>query len=481
MPDTVQRCAVVGGGIAGLATTYDLELRARERELPLTVTVFEGAEEVGGKLQTIRQDGFLLEEGPNGWLDNEPATRQLVGKLGLAEELLRSEDAARHRFVLRQGRLRKLPLTPQAFLRSDILPLMAKLRMAKELWVPARRDLGCAAKDSSTDETVYAFGRRRLGREFAETLLDPMVKGIFGGDARRLSLAAAFPRMVELERDHGGMLRAMFRLMWRRRRNGNGRAGAAGPGGTLYSFQEGMAVLPRSLSRALQGEIHTGCRVTRLRRADGGWWLQAGDREHGPFAAVVDAAPAHAAARHLPDPELARLLAGISYAPVAVVTLVFSRDRITHPLHGFGALNPTRERSRLMGVLWTTSIFHGRAPVGQVVLRCLAGGATDPEIMALTDAELVRVCLEELTPLYGLQGAPAGIWVIRHEQAIAQYETGHLARLVVIDAALQRWPGLFLTGSSYRGVSVNHCIAEAERTAEAVLGWLAAGSAAKVS
>ncbi len=472
MPEATNRVAIVGGGVAGLATAYDLEKDARKRGLSVAVTVYEAAAEVGGNLQTRQQDGFLLEAGPNGWLDNEPATTRLIHRLGLQDQLLRSEDATRHRFVYSRGRLRALPLTPPAFLKSDVLPLGAKLRMAAELFVPARGDLGRAALDPSSDETVYAFGRRRLGPAFAETLLDPMVKGIFGGDARRLSLAAAFPRMVELERDHGGLLRAMFKLARQRRRDGKTTASAAGPGGTLYSFGRGMAVLPRRLRDALRGEVRTGEPVHRLRRGDEGWWILAGERERGPFVAVVDAAPAHAAALHVPDAELGQLLAGIQYAPMAVISLAFPRDQVAHPLHGFGMLNPTAERRRLLGVLWSTSIFQGRAPDGMVLLRCMAGGASQPEIMAQSDEELVRICREELDSLYGLQGAPAGVWIVRHLQAIAQYEPGHLARLAGIAQALRHWPGLFLTGSSYRGISVNHCVAAAESTAAAVLDWL---------
>lgn len=478
MPETGQRMAVVGAGVAGLATAFDLQLGARERGLALDLTVFEAAADVGGKLQSIRENGFLIEAGPNGWLDSEPATARLIDRLDLQEQLLRSEDATRHRFVYSQGRLRELPLTPPAFLKSDILPLSGKLRMAAELFVPARRDLGRAADDPASDETVFDFGRRRLGREFAETLLDPMVKGVFGGDARQLSLAAAFPRMVELERDHGGLLRAMIKLSRRRKRNGKGSGSAAGPAGTLHSFRDGMVVLPQRLRQALPAEFVTGQPVTHLRRDGHGWWVRTDDIEHGPYAVVVDAAPAHAAALHAPDAEMKRLLAAIPYAPMAVISLAFDRERVAHPLHGFGMLNPTREERRLLGVLWTSSIFRGRAPVGKVVLRCMAGGASQPEILKLSDDELVAACRNDLDLLYGLQGAPAAIWIVRHRRAIAQYTAGHLARLKALEVARQRWPGLYLTGSSYHGISVNHCIAEAERTATLIMDELVSRDAA---
>jgi oxygen-dependent protoporphyrinogen oxidase len=218
-----------------------------------------------------------------------------------------------------------------------------------------------------------------------------------------------------------------------------------------------------------------------VRREGDGWHLDAGGKSFGPYDCVVEAAPAHAAAGHFTGTELSRLLGGIPYVPMAVIVLALDRNQVKHPLSGFGMLTPSLENRRLLGVLWSTSIFRGRAPEGKVMLRCMAGGAADPGINELSDTDLVRICLEELAPLYGMSGHPERTWVIRHEKAIAQYEPGHLARLRAIEDALRDMPGLFLTGSSYRGVSTNHCIAEAETTAGSALDYLAARHAAQES
>jgi oxygen-dependent protoporphyrinogen oxidase len=199
------RVAVIGGGVAGLATALNILDRARDRDLPVSVTVFEKDDHPGGNLRTLKQDGWQLEWGPNGFLDNEPATLRLVDRLGLRDDLVRSSDAARRRFLVVDDRLQEIPTSPKAFLKSEMMSTRAKLRLAGELFVPARKDLGRAAEDPNTDETIDQFGTRRLGKAFAETMLDPMVKGVFGGESRQLSLAAAFPRMVELERDYGGL------------------------------------------------------------------------------------------------------------------------------------------------------------------------------------------------------------------------------------------------------------------------------------
>jgi len=439
-------------------------------------TVFEAGDRVGGKMNTIRDGGYLVEEGPNGWLDNERATRRLLAALGLENEVIRSEDAARRRFVLADGKPCEVPLSPAAFLKSRVLPLRAKLRAAAEPFVPASRSGRLAAQDPRLDETIYEFGARRLGREFAERLLDPMVKGIFGGDARRLSLAACFPRMVELETEYGGLVRAMVRIARERKRSGRRGPSAAGPSGALLSLRGGMGCLTQALARKLRGRVLTRAPVVDVVQEGADWWVLTEGARHGPFECVVDASPAHSAARHLARFGLSELLCGIPYVPIAVVTLAFEVSRVGNAIEAFGMLNPTREGKRLLGVLWSSAIFRGRAPEGTVLFRCMVGGAHDPSAVNLDDDELVRLCTAELDPIHRFAGAPARHWVIRHEKAIAQYERGHLCRLKALEERTASVPGLWLAGSSYRGVSANHCIAEAERVARDVLDYIASRS-----
>ena len=322
-----------------------------------------------------------------------------------------------------------------------------------------------------------------------------MVKGITGGDARRLSLAAAFPRMVELEQQHGSLFRALFALGRQRRRerrrsgppgngasagpgagpgasaatNGGAAAPTPGPGGVLTGFNGGIAVLPERLAAAVGDRLELGAPVERVEHGPQGWTVHAGGRVHGPYAAVVDATPAHAAARHQPDDEVRRLLAQIPYAAMVVIALAFRREDVQHPLDGFGMLIPTREQRRLLGVLWSSSIFPGRAPRDHVLLRCMTAGM---ERVEMDDRALVDLALDEIRDLYGIAGPPARHWIFRHTRAIAQYEVGHLARLRAVEERLQRLPGLFLTGSSYRGVAINHCVREAGVTARRVAEYL---------
>ena len=471
MPES--RVAVIGGGVAGLATALHVLDGARKRGLDLGVTVFEADAAPGGNLRTDARDGWRLEQGPNGFLDNEPATLRLVERLGLGDALARSSDAARHRFLLLRGRLREIPTSPPAFLRSPMFGWRAKARILGELFVPPRRDLGRADTDPATDETVYDFGRRRLGREFAEIMLDPMVKGVFGGDARELSLAAAFPRMVELEREHGGLFKAMFKLS--RQRGGKA---DAGPSGTLHSFRGGMADLPAALAATLdddpRADLRLGAPVASVALRDGAWRVYVEGTEQGPFEAVVGAAPAHATAVQLGelDPALAGALAGIPFVPMAVVALGYERSRVAHDLDGFGMLIPTRERRRLLGALWSSSVFADRAPTGRILIRAMLGGPRDRHVLDANDDELRDAALADLRGLFGLRGAPELTAVFRHPRAIAQYVPGHPARLRAIEARLAARPGLLLTGSSYRGIAVNACVKDAEATAAKILAYV---------
>lgn len=472
-----QHVAVVGGGVAGLATAVNLRDQARAQGIDLRVTVFDKGRDPGGNLQTLREEGWQLEWGPNGFLDNEPATLRMVERLGLTEALLPSSDATRRRFLLVDGRVQEIPTTPKAFLTSKMMSFKGKLRMAGELLTPPRKDLGRAADDVSTDETIADFGRRRLGAEFTQIMLDPMVKGIFGGDAEKLSLAAAFPRMIELEKDHGGLFKAMIKLARERKKKQKSMTDA-GPSGTLHSFEGGMGQLISGLTDVLNQDdlaaVVTSADVETISRDGSQWMVAAAGTSYGPFDAVVEAAPAHAAARHLVgvDARLGDLLSQIPFAPMAVIALGFKREAVGHDLNGFGMLVPSQERRELLGALWTSSIFPGRAPEGHVLLRCMAGGSSNPDVMKLDDEEMTNLILGEIRALLQLKGSPAMVKIIRHERAIAQYTPGHLARLQKLKSICADYAGLHLTGSSYRGIAVNYCLKEAEITATDVLSNL---------
>ncbi|HVL69839.1 MAG TPA: protoporphyrinogen oxidase [Vicinamibacterales bacterium] len=449
----MKRIVIAGGGIAGLATAWNV----RRRDPSAEIVVLERASRAGGNIRTEVVEGYACEWGPDGFLDNAPATLRLVRELGLEGRLQPSNDAARRRFVYLQGRLHEVPTSFGAFLRSRLLSTRGKLRLLCE---PFGR------KPPGGDESIFDFAARRIGAEAASVLVDSMVSGVFAGDARSLSLRACFPRMWELERDYGSLVRAM--IATRRQRTRDDAAGA--PAGRLTSFTGGMSDLVDALTRQLGDVVRLSTPVLSLRSAASGGWHVGTPRGGLDADAVVLAGPASEAAAVLApvDVPLATDLEAIPAAPLAVVCLGFD-ERAVGPLDGFGFLVPRSEKIRVLGALWETSIYPNRAPGGKALMRVMIGGAVDPLAAFLSDDVLVCIARENLQRTMGLVAVPEFVKVIKHRRGIPQYGGGHVARLERIAARLAQHPGLFLAGNSYRGVSINSCIAEADTLADTIL------------
>jgi oxygen-dependent protoporphyrinogen oxidase len=469
------RIVIAGGGISGLSIAWTLTRRDPAAE----VVVLERSARTGGNIRTDHVDGYICEAGPDGFLDNAPATLALVRALGLHARLLPSHDAARKRFIVRAGRLCEVPTSVHAFLKSPLLSARGKLRIACEPF---------AARRQNADESIHAFARRRIGQEAAAVLVDPMVSGIFAGDASALSLRACFPRMWQLEEDHGGLFRAL--LATRRSRRRDDAVGV--PSGRLTSFTGGMAELTGALTRALGAAVRTSTPVTELSerhpiairsgrpsRHRYAVRMAAGTLDADVVVLSGPAAESAAILRDL-DPVLGTLLESIQTAPLAVVCLGYSAPAVASQceLDGFGFLVPANEGPRILGALWETSIYPNRAPVGKALLRVMIGGARDRQAATLPDGELLSIVRRDLARTMGLSAVPEFVRIIRHPRGIPQYVRGHLARVHQIDTMLESHPGLYLAGSSYRGVSINSCIAETDRVAEAVLQHVAARESA---
>ncbi len=465
MPPTV---VVVGGGVAGLAVTYETLERAPRLSSGTVVACLEATDRPGGNIRTDVEAGFTCEWGPNGFLDNVPATLALVRRLGIEDRLLPSDRSAAVRFIFRHGRLRKLPSGPISFLVSDVLSPRGRLRVLAEPLVPARRDTG--------EEPVYDFVARRIGHEAARVLVDAMVSGIYAGDVGQLSLEATFPKMHRMEVEHGGLVRAMLARM-RDRNAASG--GPAGPGGTLTSFRGGLQELPDALARAVGSSLRLRSRVTGI--ADMGLrGFRVYLEEGAPIdaSAVVLACPAWFAAELSTtlDADLSAALSGIPSASLAVVHLGFGVSDFSVRPVGFGFLVPRREGPRILGTLWASSIFPGRAPEDGVLLTTMIGGAHDPEAVGLDDAALTAIARRDLGTTMGITRAPRFVRVFRHPRGIPQYTLGHMSRLETIKKRLEAHPGLYACGNSYHGISVNACVDEAPAIADAVIAHLASGA-----
>jgi len=463
------RIAIIGAGISGLSTAYAIEQQAAEAGLDVSVQVLERDERTGGKIWSIQDEGYLCEWGPNGFLDSKPMTLELCDQLGIKEELERSNDNARKRFIYSEGMLHRLPENGPMFLKSKLISWPGKLRLAGEMVVPKRTD--------GADETLADFARRRLGAEALDKLIGPMVSGIFAGDPEQMSLQSCFPRINELEQEYGGLLKAMIRLAKQKKaevKAGKQVASAAGPGGVLTSFVAGIQSLTDATGRSLQGEVRTGAAVTELKPFDGGWQLTLTDGSQCEAEIVISAAPAHVMkqlARPFDD-QLADLFAEIAYSPMNVVCCGFEQGEIGHDLDGFGYLIPRKEGCNILGTLWDSSIFPQRAPEGHVLLRSMMGGATNPGVVDLSDEEVLQRTLVDLKRIMGITAQPRFVRIFRHARAIPQYTPGHARRIDAIAQRLEEVDGLFVTGNAFFGVGLNDCVNASNQVAAKVIAVL---------
>ena len=466
----MKHAVIIGGGISGLATAWLLKSRAEREGIKLSLTLIEKEPQLGGKIKSIKADGYLCEWGPNGFLDSKPQTLDLCKELGAAGELLRSNDNARKRFIYSGGILNKLPENGPTFLKSRLISWPGKLRLAMEPFIPKYT--------GEEDETLADFGRRRLGSEALNKLIAPMVSGIFAGDPETMSLVSCFPRIAELEWEYGGLIKAMIFLAKKKKREqaaGKVVASAAGPGGVLTSFKEGIETLTQIMINKLTGvQLMSGTQVLEVKK--GGSAPYRVITEGGELDAdlVIIAAPAHAGAGMLGTlaPKVGALLAQIPYSSMTVLCFGYERERIALNLDGFGYLIPKEEGCNTLGTLWDSSIFQNRAPEGKVLLRSMMGGACHPEYIGLTDEEVVRRVRGDLKRIMGIDAAPSFVQVYRHEQAIPQYTVGHGKRLALLARESAKFPGLILTGNSYRGIGLNDCVAAAHRAVDEAMGQL---------
>ena len=450
----MQRVVVIGGGIAGLASAHELLRRRPDLDLVL----LEASERLGGNIRTSQEDGFTLEWGVNGFLNSVPETLELVEELGMTTDLLPSNQAAARRFIFRDGRLWEVPLKPPAFFLSGLLSPGGRLRILGEPFARPR---------PAGDETVFAFAARRIGPEAARVLVDAMVSGVYAGDSRVLSLRSTFPRMEEMERLYGSLVKALIARQREARRAGTRPGGGpAGPAGALTSFRDGMESLVTRLGERIGStRIRLGEAVASVERGTAGapFVVRTGATRF-PCDHVVVAAPARYAARFLAplDAPLATDLKGIAYAGLAVVALAWRGSDLGAVPDGFGFLVPRGEGLRILGCLWDSSVFAHRAPAGSVLVRAMIGGAQDPAAAELADEELLAITRRDLEVSMGITATPRMVRIYRNPLGIPQYHVGHGDRLARIDERLAGLPGVALAGNSYRGVAVNNCAKEAK-------------------
>ncbi len=444
--------AVVGGGVTGLTTAWHLHTRGHR------VTVYELGERPGGAVTTVARDGWLFEGGPNSLVESAPFDA-LVAALGLEKERLYAAPAAKNRYIVRDGRLVPVPMAPPRLVATPLFSWRTKLRLVTELFQRARV--------RPADVSLATFVRDHFGQELVDYAINPLVAGIYAGDPDTLSTKYAFPKLWEIEQTHGSLIRGQIAAMRQRRARGEKAASR------IVSFERGLQTLPDALVAHLpSGALRAGTTVLSL--TPGPPWKVVSRRDGlavtDTFDAVVLALPASALAQlaigRSGQPPLAAL-SRVDYPPVASVFLGFRRAQVAHPLDGFGALVPAVERRSILGVLFSSTLFPGRAPEGHVALTVYVGGTRQPEVAGLAPAALRDRVLANLRALLGVTGDPVFAHTTFWPHAIPQYNLGYEQFLDTIARVEADHAGLFIGGHVRDGISVVNCLAAGQRLAEA--------------
>ena len=478
-PGQPTRVAIIGGGIAGLSAANRLYELAAERETPLEVAVFEAGDRLGGPLETIRRDAFVIDTGADSFLSEKPWALQLAERLGLAAEVIATQEQFRKTFVVRAGRLVEIPegfsLLAPAFigpvLRSPLFSLRGKLRIMLEPLIPRRRGDG--------DESLAGFVTRRLGREVLDRVAQPLAGGIYTADAETLSIAATMPRFVEMERHNRSLMRGLRKAA--RARSGEARGTSGARWSLFVSFKGGIAALVDALAARLAQSIRRRSRVVELNLLPENagetqrWRLRFADGGEYEADAVISAAPAYVLAPLLEphNASLAAALASIRYASAATMAMAFRTIDFPRLPRSFGFVVPIIEKRRIIAGSFSSLKFAGRAPEGMILARVFIGGALQSGMMMLDEDAMIAAAREEFTSLLGVTAKPALVCMRRWPDAMPQYELGHLDRVAAIEREAASLTRFALAGAFLRGVGIPDCVRSGESAAEAIISSIA--------
>ena len=464
MKHVKKRAIVVGGGITGLSAAYRLKREAENRGIPLEVILLESSDRVGGVIRTEQRDGFIIEHGPDAFISTKPWGKALCEELGIIDKLIGTNPKVRRSFVVRKGKLLSVPegfymMAPGSlmpFLKSPIFSLMGKLRIACDLFV--------SRKTETDDESVADFVRRRLGNEAFERMAQPMIGGIYSSDAENLSLKATFPRFLEMEHEHGSIIKA---LLAQKRNAKQTSRDTSGPRYSLFlSFASGMQTLIDALAENLVGCIrfHTCVTAVQQKEHGTGWNVFLKDDEVLETDLLCIALPAPHTSKILQavSATLAEKLAAIPYTSSATVNLAFRREDIAHPLNGMGFVVPIKERLNLIGCSFSSIKFENRAPKEYVLLRAFIGRTANEIVEDVEENTMVATVLKEVTSLLGITAEPIFSILSQHTQAMAQYQVGHQTLISKIEELTETLANLSIAGNAYHGIGIPDCIHRGE-------------------
>jgi protoporphyrinogen/coproporphyrinogen III oxidase len=447
-------CIVIGGGISGLCTAYWLS------QNDVDVTVLERESKPGGAMKTVRQEGYLIDIGPNSALETTPLFQELFKSLGIIDHRVYANEASSKRYILRNGSLHPLPMSPGAFLKTKLWSTKGKLRLMKEPFIGR----------AEHEESIAQFVERRLGREFLDYAINPFVAGVYAGNPEELSVRSAFPKLYRLEDLYGGLIKGMIKGRKERKQ----RAEQSKQSARMFSFLDGMETFPEALSSKLGNRLLLDMEVAGIEKTESGFTVSAGaSKEKRTFTAdtIILSVPSYHAARLLKpfDASIADTLADVYYPPVAMVYCGYRREQIRQPMDGFGFLVPAKEKRKILGTIWSSTIFPKRAPEGSVAFTTFVGGSRQPEITENDDAALREIVHAELQSILGIDGEPELEYIMKWNRAIPQYKLGYSTTIDRIEQFENSNPGIHLCANYRGGIAVGDCVMSARRTVDTIL------------
>ena len=454
--------AIIGAGISGVSLAYRLSELKRDNPSIGKITVIDKASGAGGCIQTVIDNGFHIESGPNGVLYSKKHVRELYTRAGLEKCLQISSALTAKKYIQLGGRLHASPSGPISAFTSKLLSFSGKIRILKEPFIPPKTDSG--------DESIAAFATRRIGEEAANRLVATIVGGIYAGDSSKISIKSAFPRLASLEHSYGSLLKGAISKA-KETKKSDGKLDRSHRG-MLISSDTGMRGLVTALAKkCAEVEFRYNTSVKEIEKTDNGYKIHT-DKDTLKFDWLAVCCNAYDAAGFLKplDETLAKMLADVTHAPIFICSMGFNSDDITHPLDGFGYLVAPEEKSIVLGTLFSSSIFSGRAPEGRSLITAIALGDRNRELFALGDEELEKMIFGQIKNTLGLKTAPESVTVFHHERAIPQYYIGHSAVVAKADEITERLRTFYLGGNTCHGISVADCIQTSLNIADKIAG-----------
>lgn len=450
---------IIGAGISGLAAAHWI------KKAGYSVRIIEKANRAGGSVQTDHHDGFLIEHGPNSGLETNPLIKKLSEDLGILDQMIYANEEGNNRYIVRDGTLHSLPMAPTKFLSTRLFSTSAKFRVLGELFT--------GKADPDKKETVAEFVSRRLGSEFLDYAINPFVAGVFAGDPTELSVRAAFPKLVALEDNYGGIFKGVIKGKKERKKRAK-EGEESKQSAKMFSYTNGLSTLPDALSDEYKDSLMLNTSVTEIAASDNAWtvsYTTEGDSATIDTDAVLLALPAYSAAELIKniDTQTANTLGQIPYAKAVMIFSGYKKSSIPIDLDGFGYLIPEKENRNILGTIWTSTIFQGRAPEGYVAFTTFMGGRRQPEKIELDDSQLLSEMKSDFQSLMGIESDPEMTFIRRWPKAIPQYTLGHLDREEQMNTFESNHPGLFITGNHRGGISVADCIKNSLPRAESII------------